>query len=135
MRDFRLLKCRNGVSYGLLLSDFVKFAFLSLGEVRLFIVQNEVRKLLVLDFDRAHGITRCRLVNRSYSNNICPSPEDFALGSVVWAMNDVDGLYAGHLLGGRAVDAFYARVSVWALDAIAVQHVGTNNVIGVLGAS
>ena len=126
---------RRWIAYRLLRSDFVQFALFRFGKVRFFVVQDEVGKLLVFDFDRAHGITRRGLIDGSYGNNVGSSPEDFAFSAVIWSVNDVNGFHPGHLLGGRCVDALYPGMGIGTLHAIAVQHVGAHEVIGVLGSS
>src|SRR5262249_9440938 len=135
MRDFGLLKSGSRVAYRLLLSDFVQFTLLRFGEIWFFVAQHKVGKLIVFDLDGAHSIPRGRLVDGSNGNDVGSSPEHFTFRAIVRAVDDVNGLHARHFLGRGSVDAFYAGMSVGTLHAVAVEHFGANNVIGVLGSS
>ena len=85
---------------------------------RLLRIDNEMRELLVLDFDGANGVAHGGLVNRSDGYNLVSSPIDLAAG----LLNNLHSLYAGHLFGFARIDIRDARVGIGRADESAVKH-------------
>ena len=90
-----------------------------------------MRKLLVLDFDGTHGITRGRLVDRGYGHHVSPSPENFLSGTV----NDNYAADAWHFFRRAGVDAGDLGMSMRTLHAVRIKHARTNKIVSVLGSS
>ena len=75
---------------------------------RLLRIDNEMRELLVLDFDGANGVAHGGFINRSDGYDLVSSPMDLAAG----LLHNLDSLYARHLFGFARIDIGDARVGV-----------------------
>ena len=94
-------------------------------------VGDEVRQHLVLDLDGAHGVFGRAFIHRGNADDLVARPEDFRSR----LLHDLDGLHAGHLLGGAGIDALDAGMRVGAAHDLARQQPVGVVVVGVLGAA
>src|SRR6185437_1955534 len=76
VNHFRLLERTGWIAARLFQRNLVPLALLGFRKIRFLLVEYQMGKLLVFDFDRAHGIASCRLIDSGHGYDVSSSPEN-----------------------------------------------------------